>query len=70
MISDLKKQREDLTFLWSHYDPYNFQKGIPCDVYSLLEKYHLTHIKDPFMVSNELLRMLGKCEAEIKQLEN
>ena len=39
------------------------------EISSLLKKYHLTHIEDPFMVTNELLKMLDKCENQLNELE-
>lgn len=66
MIFDLKQQYNDLEFLLHHYDP---NKDLSQDVYFLLKKYHLVHIQDPFMVTNELWRMLDKCEEEMKTKE-
>ena len=65
MADDLKQQHKELSFLCLNYDP--CQSEPTGEVDSLLKKYHLTHIQDPFMVTNELLKMLDRCEAQIKE---
>ena len=67
MKDDLHKKYEELSFLCLNYDPCH--PVAPQAVDRLLKKYHLVHIDDPFMVTNELLKMLDKCESKIKQLE-
>ena len=65
MTDDLKRQHEELSFLCLNYDP--CASHPKKEICYLLEKYHLTHIEDPFMVTNELLKMLDQCEAQIKR---
>lgn len=67
MEDDLRKQYQELSFLCLNYDPCG-PSGQE-EVNQLLKKYHLTHIEDPFMVTNELLKMLDQCEGQIKELE-
>ena len=67
MTDRLKQQHKELSFLCLNYDP--CQSTIQEDVSKLLEKYHLTHIEDPFMVTNQLLKMLDQCEDQLKQVE-
>ena len=67
MEDDLRKQYEELSFLCLNYDPRTFKDQK--EINHLLRKYHLTHIEDPFMVTNELLKMLDKCENQINELK-
>ena len=65
MTNNLKQQYEELSFLCLNYDP--SEPSLEEGLRFLLEKYHLTHIDDPFMVTNELLQMLDQCQAEINR---
>ena len=60
----LKKQYDELSYLCINYDPYTPEKST--EIIQLLEKYKLSHIEDPFTITNYLLKMLDECEAQIK----
>ena len=67
MEDDLRKEYEELSFLCFNYDPCKTEEQK--EINHLLRKYHLTHIKDPFIITNELLKMLDKCENQINELK-
>ncbi len=62
--TQLQNQYAELSFLCMNYDPYNPEKS--SEIQSLLEKYKLSHLEDPFTITNYLLKMLDECEAKIK----
>lgn len=64
----LEEQYKELSFLCMNYDPYSPEADV--EITKLLEKYKLTHIEDPFTITNYLLKMLDQCETHMKSLSS
>ena len=65
-LSELKQSYQELNYLCMNYDPY--QETVDPKTEELLQKFNLKLEKDPFMVTNKLLRMLDLYEAKMKAI--
>lgn len=66
-LIQLEQQHRELSFLCMNFDPYIEERSE--EIQGLLNKFKLTHIEDPFSVTNYLLKLLDQCEVQIKTIK-